>query len=34
MFAIIVFAAVIVTLVSAVGMPYRQTWYGRWNPHR
>lgn len=31
MFAIITFAAVIFLLVAAVGAPYQQTWYGRWN---
>ncbi|MBB2992995.1 hypothetical protein FHR72_004502 [Mycolicibacterium iranicum] len=30
MFALIVFAAIIALLVTAIGMPYRQTWYGRW----
>ncbi len=31
MFALIVFAAVITGLVVATGLPYRQTWYGRWH---
>ncbi|CAA0136769.1 Uncharacterised protein [Mycolicibacterium vanbaalenii] len=34
MLATIIFAAVIFLLVAAIGMPYKQTWYGRWNPHR
>jgi hypothetical protein len=31
MFALLVFSAVIFLLVAAIGMPYRQTWYGRWH---
>lgn len=34
MLTIAVFAALIFVLVAAVGMPYGQTWYARWNPHR
>lgn len=34
MFATLVVAALVVVLVAAIGMPYKQTWYGRWNPHR
>ncbi len=34
MLATILSAAVIFLLVAAIGMPYKQTWYGRWNPHR
>ena len=31
MFTLLVFAAVILLLVAAIGTPYRQTWYGRWH---
>ena len=34
MLALLVFAAVMLLLVAAVGHPYQQTWYGRWNPRR
>ena len=34
MFVTLVFLALLVALVAAVGNPYRQTWYGRWNPRR
>lgn len=34
MFTVIVFAAVILLLSALLGSPYRQTWYGRWNPRR
>lgn len=34
MFSLLALAAVIFLLVAAIGMPYQQTWYGRWNPHR
>jgi hypothetical protein len=34
MLALIAVAAIIFLLVAATGTPYRQTWYGRWNPHR
>jgi|tagenome__1003787_1003787.scaffolds.fasta_scaffold12625006_1 hypothetical protein len=30
MFALIAFAAVVVLLVAALGLPYQQTWHGRW----
>ena len=30
MFSLIVFAAVLVGLVAATGLPYPQTWHGRW----
>ena len=31
MLAFIVFTALIAVLVAAIGTPYRQTWYSRWN---
>lgn len=31
MFALIAFTAVVAGLVVVAGLPYRQTWYGRWN---
>ncbi|AFM17803.1 hypothetical protein Mycch_3051 [Mycolicibacterium chubuense NBB4] len=31
MFSLIVFAGIVFALVAAVGLPYRQTWYGRWS---
>lgn len=34
MFALIIFAGVILLLAVLLGSPYRQTWYGRWNPRR
>jgi len=30
----LVVAAVIFVLAAALGSPYGQTWYQRWNPHR
>ena len=30
MFELIVFGALLVVLVAALGLPYPQTWYGRW----
>jgi hypothetical protein len=29
MFSLVVFSAVLVVLVAATGLPYRQTWHGR-----
>lgn len=34
MFALLALLAVVFVLIAAIGMPYQQTWYGRWNPHR
>jgi hypothetical protein len=34
MFALIAFAAFILLLVAALGRPYSQTWYQRWEPRR
>jgi hypothetical protein len=34
MFALIAFGAFVLLLVAAIGLPYRQTWYGRWEPRR
>jgi hypothetical protein len=31
MFEIIAFGGLLVLLVAALGMPYPQTWYGRWS---
>lgn len=31
MLALFAFATVIFLLIAAIGMPYRQTWYARWN---
>ncbi len=31
MFTVLVFAAVLLLLVAALGLPYQQTWYGRWH---
>lgn len=31
MFALLAVTAIILLLVAAIGMPYRQTWYGRWH---
>lgn len=31
MFELIVFAALLVVLVAALGLPYPQSTYGRWN---
>jgi len=35
MFALIAFFAVVVLLIVAAGLPYPQSWYGRWaTPNR
>lgn len=34
MFALIAVVAVVLLLVAAVGLPYSQTWYQRWEPRR
>jgi hypothetical protein len=34
MFALIAFGALLLVLIAALGLPYPQTWYGRWNPPR
>jgi hypothetical protein len=34
MFTLIAFGAAVLLLVAAVGLPYPQTWYGRFHPHR
>ncbi len=31
MLTLIVMAAVVLLLIAAIGMPYGQTWYARWN---
>ena len=31
MFELIALGGLLVVLVAAVGMPYPQTWYGRWS---
>jgi len=31
MFELIAFAGLLVVLVAALGLPYPQTWYGRWS---
>jgi hypothetical protein len=31
MFALIAFGVVVLLLVAALGLPYSQTWYGRWS---
>jgi hypothetical protein len=31
MFELIVFGGLLVVLVAALGLPYPQTWYGRWS---
>lgn len=31
MLTLIVMAAVVLLLIAALGMPYGQTWYARWN---
>lgn len=31
MLTLIVMAAVALLLIAAIGMPYGQTWYARWN---
>ncbi|ADT99070.1 Uncharacterised protein [Mycolicibacterium gilvum] len=31
MLTLIVIAAVVLLLIAAIGMPYGQTWYARWN---
>lgn len=30
MFGLIAFTALVVVLVAAFGMPYQETWHGRW----
>ncbi len=30
MFGLIAFTALVVVLVAALGMPYQETWHGRW----
>jgi hypothetical protein len=30
MFALIAFITLVVLLLAAVGLPYPQSWYGRW----
>ena len=30
MFALIAFGAVLLVLIAALGLPYPQTWHGRW----
>jgi hypothetical protein len=30
MFALITFGAVVLVLIAALGLPYPQTWHGRW----
>lgn len=30
MIGLIAFAAVVVLLLAVLGLPYRQSWYGRW----
>jgi hypothetical protein len=34
MITLLAFVAVIAVLAAALGAPYHQTWYSRWNPHR
>ena len=34
MFALLMFAALILLLAVLIGNPYQQTWYSRWNPRR
>lgn len=34
MLSVIVIAAVVLALIGFLGLPYGQTWYARWNPHR
>jgi hypothetical protein len=31
MFELVVFGGLLVVLVAALGLPYPQTWYGRWS---
>jgi hypothetical protein len=31
MFELAVFGGLLVVLVAALGLPYPQTWYGRWS---
>ena len=31
MLMLIVMAAMVLLLIAAIGMPYGQTWYARWN---
>lgn len=31
MLTLIVMAVVVLLLIAAIGMPYGQTWYARWN---
>lgn len=34
MFALIAFGVVILLMIAALGLPYSQTWYQRWEPRR
>jgi hypothetical protein len=31
MFELIAFGGLLVVLIAALGLPYPQTWYGRWS---
>lgn len=31
MFAVIIFAAIVFLLIAAIGAPYGQSWYARWD---
>lgn len=31
MFTLIAFGVVVLLLITALGLPYRQTWYDRWS---
>jgi hypothetical protein len=30
MFALFAFVTLVLLLVAAIGLPYKQSWYGRW----
>jgi hypothetical protein len=34
MFALITFAVVLLVLIAGLGLPYPQTWHGRWGSDR